>query len=419
MPPDPSYYIFILVALLFSAFFSGMEIAYLSANRLKIELERKQGTESGKLMGYFVRNQARFLATMLLGNNAAHVVYGICMAAVLAPLFPFAEDSPALLMTTETLISTIIIIFAAEFIPKALFRINPNRSFQLGLLPLVPIYAVLFIPMLITTGLSKLILKIFRVETKGSNQVFGRVDLDDYVQDLSIRIREDAHMENEIQLLQNALEFPELKARECLVPRTDIIALSADDTIEELKEKFIETGLSKILIYEENVDQIIGYVHAYELFNRPKTIREILLPVAIVPEAILVKNLLEQLTRQKKTIAVVVDEFGGTAGLITVEDIIEEIFGEIVDEHDVHKSVAQKLDEETWLFSGKLTIDHLNEEYGLKLPENEHYETLAGLVLHELENIPDLNESFETEHFVITVAEVKDSRIELVRVKMK
>ncbi len=419
MPPDPSYLIYILFALLFSAFFSGMEIAYLSSNRLKIELERQQGTGPGKLMAYFVRNQSRFLATMLLGNNASHVVYGMCMAALLTPILTFADDSPALLMTTESMISTVIIIFVAEFIPKALFRINPNRSFQLGLLPLIPIYGLLFIPMLITTGLSKLILRIFGVKTTASTQVFSRVDLDDYVRDLSDRLREEDHMENEIQILQNALEFPELKARDCMIPRTEIIALNIEDSIDELKEKFIETGLSKILIYRESIDHIIGYVHAYELFNKPLTIKEILLPVSIVPEAVLLKDLLEQLTRKKKTIAVVVDEFGGTAGLVTVEDIVEEIFGDIVDEHDKDLAVEQKIDEDTWIFSGRLEIDYINHEYDLGLKESEDYDTLAGLVLNELEDIPKTDQSFEDERHVFTVTAVEESRIEQVKIKVK
>ena len=356
---------------------------------------------------------------MLLGNNVALVIYGIFMAILLKPLLEGLEAYPALVLLLQTIISTLIVLITAEFLPKAIFRINPNRTLKVGLIPLVLAYGILFIPTIITTFISTAFLKLMRVDTSNSQRAFTKVDLDDYVRDISDRIEVEGHMENEIQILQNALEFPELKARDCMIPRTEIVALNIEDDIVKLTDKFISSGLSKILIYRDNIDNIIGYVHAYELFNKPESIKQILLPVSIVPEAILVKNLMEQLTRQKRTIAVVVDEFGGTAGLITVEDIIEEIFGDIVDEHDVEADIEINLDENTWLFSGRLDIDYINDEYGLGIAESDEYDTLAGFVLNEMEDIPKPNDTFETDKHIFTVMEVSDSRIDQVKIKVK
>jgi CBS domain containing-hemolysin-like protein len=264
-----------------------------------------------------------------------------------------------------------------------------------------------------------LILRLLKADIKNAEQVFTKVDLDHYVRDLSDRIEEDAHMDNEIQILNNALEFSKLKARDCLVPRTDIVACSIDDDIKILKEKFISSGLSRILIYRSNIDNIIGYVHAYELFNKPEYIKNVMIPIGVVPEAILAKELLAQFSESKKNIVVVVDEYGGTAGIITVEDIIEEIFGEIQDEHDREDDIEKQIDESTYLFSGRTEIDYIIENYGLPIVESEEYETLAGLMITNLEEIPELQESYESDKLIFTAVEVEDSRIKLIQIQVK
>ncbi|MCG8576744.1 MAG: hemolysin family protein [Flavobacteriales bacterium] len=419
MDPEPSTYLIIFFTLLGSAFFSGMEIAFVSANRLMIELDRQKGTWNGRILSYFVKNEPHFISTMLLGNNVFLVVYGIFMAVLLEPFLNSIGDYPALILLLQTIISTLIVLITAEFLPKAIFRINPNRTLKVGTIPLLIIYIIFFIPTTITMWISSLFLRLVRADTEDKAEAFTKVDLDHYVRDLSDRIEEEAHMENEIQILQNALEFPEVKARDCMVPRTEIVALEIEDSIDTLRERFIESGLSKILIYRDSIDNIIGYVHSYELFNRPHSIKQILLPISIVPEAVLVKNLLEQFTRLKRTIAVVVDEFGGTSGLVTIEDIIEEIFGEIQDEHDHEDILEEKIDEHTFLFSGRTEIDYVRENYELPIPESTEYETIAGFVLNKLEDIPDQNETFEWEELIFTVMEVSDSKIELIKIKIK
>jgi CBS domain containing-hemolysin-like protein len=341
------------------------------------------------------------------------------MAIFLEPLLFFAKEYQFLMLFLQTIISTIIVVVTAEFLPKAIFRINPNGILNLFVFPLFIVYWVLYLPAMIIIGISNLILRLLKADIKNAEQVFTKVDLDHYVRDLSDRIEEDAHMDNEIQILNNALEFSKLKARDCLVPRTDIVACSIDDDIKILKEKFISSGLSRILIYRSNIDNIIGYVHAYELFNKPEYIKNVMIPIGVVPEAILAKELLAQFSESKKNIVVVVDEYGGTAGIITVEDIIEEIFGEIQDEHDREDDIEKQIDESTYLFSGRTEIDYIIENYGLPIVESEEYETLAGLMITNLEEIPELQESYESDKLIFTAVEVEDSRIKLIQIQVK
>lgn len=418
-PESQRFFIIILITLLCSAFFSGMEIAFVSANRLKIELDRQNGSFSGRILSYFVKHTPKFISTMLLGNNASLVIYGIFMALLIEDPIQAIYDNSAFILIMQTIISTLIVLITAEFLPKALFRINPNRSLSFGAIPLITIYWLFFIPTIITMWISKFFLKILKVDISDSEQAFTKVDLDHYVRDINERMEEEAEMENELQILQNALEFPNVKARDCMIPRTEIIALNIEDDINVLKELFVSTGLSKVVIYRENIDNVIGYVHAHEMFSKPEFIKQVLLPIFVVPEAMLVKDLLEQFTKQKKSIAVVVDEFGGTSGIITVEDIVEEIFGEIEDEHDFEEDVEQKIDEGTWLFSGRLEIDYLQQEYEIPISESSEYETLAGFVINKLEEIPKPNTLLETEELLITVMDVSDSKIDLVKVKIK
>lgn len=419
MPPGTEIYLVILITLICSAFFSGMEIAFISANRLKIELDNQAGSFTGRILSFFVKNTSNFISAMLLGNNASLVIYGIFMALALEPVFENVTTNTALILVLQTVISTLIVLITAEFLPKALFRINPNRSLKFGAIPLYAFYWLFIIPTMITMAISKFFLKIMKVDISDSEHAFSKVDLDHYVRDINDRMDEETEMDNEIQILQNALDFANTKARDCMIPRTEVIALSIDDDVAALTEKFIDTGLSKILIYRDTIDNVIGYVHAHELFSKPSEIKQVLLPIFVVPEAVFVKELLSQFTSQKKSVAVVVDEFGGTSGIITVEDIIEEIFGEIEDEHDKEEDVEQIIDDQTYLFSGRLRVDYLQTEYEIPIPESTEYETLAGFMINKLEEIPKTNTVFETDQLVATAVEVSENKVLLVRVKVK
>lgn len=409
--------IYVLVAILFSAFFSGMEIAFISANRLKIELEKKQGDFSAKILSGFIQKPASFIGTMLIGNNIALVIYSMAMAMLLEPFILVYTSSEGVLLLVQTLISTIIVLFFAEFLPKALLRINPNFALKFAAIPLKVIYLVLFPLTYVTTLLSNGILKLFRVDVSQSNLAFSKIDLEHFVLDIQERQEKGEEIEHEIQIFKNALDFTDVKARECMIHRTEIIAMDIDDSIDELKEKFIETELSKILIYRGSIDNIIGYVHSLELFKKPESIKSILLPVSIVPESMPASEILKQFINQRRSMAVVVDEFGGTSGVITTEDIIEEIFGEIEDEHDVEELIELQVDDDTFLFSAKTEIDYINDKYKLNLPESEEYETLGGLIFYKHESIPEKDEIITISNYRFKIEEVSNNKIELIRVQ--
>lgn len=409
--------IYVLVAILFSAFFSGMEIAFISANRLKIELEKKQGDFSAKILSGFIQKPASFIGAMLIGNNIALVIYSMAMAVLLEPFILVYTSSEGVLLLVQTLISTIIVLFFAEFLPKALLRINPNFALKFAAIPLKVIYLVLFPLTYVTTLLSNGILKLFRVDVSQSNLAFSKIDLEHFVLDIQERQEKGEEIEHEIQIFKNALDFTDVKARECMIHRTEIIAMDIEDSIDELKEKFIETELSKILIYRGSIDNIIGYVHSLELFKKPESIKSILLPVSIVPESMPASEILKQFINQRRSMAVVVDEFGGTSGVITTEDIIEEIFGEIDDEHDVEELIELQVDDDTFLFSAKTEIDYINDKYKLNLPESEEYETLGGLIFYKHESIPEKDEIITISNYRFKIEEVSNNKIELVRVQ--
>ena len=322
----------ILVSLVFSAFFSGTEIAYLQSNRLKIEIDRKQGIVSARILSFFVRNESKFITMLLLGNNIALVVYGIFMGElIIEKIFPAhigIQDLPWLILLTQTLISTLVILVTAEFLPKTIFRINPNRTLSLLAFLLAIVYGILYIPTMFVTFISNLILGLFGSKKEIGEVNFGAIDLDDYL-NKSTKIQTDKEQDYEVKMFHNALNFNKVKARDCLIPRTEIKALNVEQSIEELKNEFVETGYSKIMIFRDTIDNIIGYVHSFEVFKSPETITEILRPVGIVAESMPVNKLLNQFIKQKQGITVVVDEYGGTAGIITMEDVVEEIFGEI------------------------------------------------------------------------------------------
>jgi len=411
--------LFIIIStLIASAFFSGVEIAFVSANRLKIELDKNQGLVSGKILAYFVKNSSKFISTLLLGNNISLVVYGLYMATVLEPVIKSVTDIEAIVLLSQTIISTLIVLITAEFLPKAIFRINPNRTLSTVSILLVIVYVLLFIPTYVTNSISRLFLKLFKINTATGEQAFTKIDLDDYVRDVNDRMDGEAEMDNEIQLLDNAKDFGIKKVRDCMVPRTEILALNIEDSIQNLKSKFIETGYSKILIFRDNIDNVIGYVHSFELFKKPSKIKNILLPITIVSEASLIEDVMDQFTKKKRSMAVVVDEFGGTSGLITVEDIIEEIFGEIIDEHDTVDLIEKELRSGEYIFSARQEIDYVNDKFKLNIEESDEYTTLSGFILNQLEEIPRKNDSFIYKNYKFKILEVSNTRVEEVLIRI-
>jgi putative hemolysin len=421
---DSYWPLIIFLSLLASAFSSGMEIAFITANKLKIELDKKQGVFASNIIGHFVNKPKLFIATMLIGNNAALVVYGLYMGEVIEHSimnqFPIVAESIGDfgVVLTQTILSTIIVLVFAEFIPKAIFSINPNRWLNMMAVPMAIWYGVLYIFAWVITGLSDMFIRIFvRKEVKDEEVEFGRIDLDHYLEEATGNIDQSKAIDHEIQIFQNALDFSNLKARDCLIPRNEIVAVEITDTIDELSKMFIETRLSKILVYRENIDHIIGYVHSYELFKRPQHIQHILRPISIIPEPMPAYEILELFIKQKKHVAVVVDEFGGTAGMITMEDIVEEIFGEIEDEHDKEESTEIVHNDGTYDFSARLEIDYLNNKYPLELPENqEAYDTLGGLILFLRGDIPEEMETIVHGQHTFTTLKVSETKVELVKI---
>jgi putative hemolysin len=411
--------IVVIICLVFSAFFSGMEIAFISANKLKIELAKKQGSLSAKIISSFAQKPGRFIGTMLVGNNIALVIYGLYMAHILEPEIKTLIKNEIGVLTVQTIISTLLILITAEFLPKAFFRRIPNRSLNFLAVPLLVIYYILWLPMIIIIGIAEFFLKTLLKQNFSENKIiFGKVDLDNYLNEAVKNRRKKGELEHEVQILQNALEFPNVKVRECMVPRTDIVAVDAEATVSELHKKFIETGLSKILIFKESIDNIIGYVHSYEIFKRPESIKQVLLPAVVFPETMAAREALEAFIKKRKSIAVVVDEFGGTSGILTIEDVFEEIFGEIDDEHDVEEHTERKINESEYIFSARLEIDYLNSKYNLELPASEEYETLAGLIIHIHESIPAEKEQIEWNNFLFEIIQVAENKIEKVKLKI-
>jgi putative hemolysin len=399
-----------------SAFFSGIEIAFLSANKLRIELESNQGYIPGKILSFFLKKPKRFITTTLVGNNIALVVYGIFTAELMEPFLEQYISSSFAVLFIQVVISTLAIVVTAEYLPKALFRINPNPTLNFLAIPFFLIYLILYPVQILVVGVAEFLLKVvFRRPIESSKIVFGRIDLDNYVKQFTSGQNGTDQFDHEIKIFQNALDFSEVKVRECMIPRTEIIALEVNESIDSLKDKFIETHLSKILIFEEQIDHIIGYVHSAELFKKPQTIREVLLPLAFVPETMHAKEILSILKSQRKSMAIVVDEFGGTAGMITTEDLLEEIFGEIEDEHDKEELIEKQIDENEFLLSARLEIDYLNEEFKLNLPVGDEYETLAGLILHFHGSLPQLGEEILIPPFLFNIQAATNTKIDLVK----
>ena len=408
-------FVIISFSVLLSAFFSGMEIAYLSSNKLRLELDKQSNSIVSRLLQRILHSPSKYIATMLVGNNISLVVYGITMAVVLEPIIQVYTQSSFIVLLIQTLISTSIILVTAEFIPKAFFRLNANRFLRILVFPLTLFYYLLAPIVCVTIFLSKRVLKLFGLVLVEDSHVFGKLDLEEYLKFHSSETNYK-NLDVEVKILQNALDFSSVKIRECMLPRTEIVAIEVTKTIEDLLKIFIDTKLSKVLIYKENIDNIIGYAHSNELFKSPKNIKSILIPISYVPESMMANDMLELFIKERKGIAVVVDEFGGTSGMITIEDIVEEILGEIEDEYDSEKDLEIEIDETTYRFSARLEIDYLNDKYHLDLPKSDEYETLGGLLISQLETIPMKFTEIKIRDYRIVIDQVTETKIEAVTI---
>ncbi len=426
MSPD---LLIIVVSLLFSAFFSGMEIAYVSADRVQVSIFKAEDSWSARAMSKLLSRPDKYIATTLVGNNIVLVIYGYYMgAAIIRWLFPQyagSDELPFDVLLVQTLISTGVILLTGEFVPKVVFRIYSVGMLRVLAIPMYIIYRVLdllYITDFILWISSFMIRKIFRQqETQALNFSFGRVDLGYYIEQQmeNLDTEQRSQMDKEISIFRNALDFRDVKARECMVPRTEMRTLEIGAPMEEFKRLFISSGLSKIVVYRDSVDNVVGYVHSFDFFRPVESIQDILLPVLFVPESMPVNEILKDLTQKRMSIAVVLDEYGGTSGMITVEDIIEELLGDIEDEHDKDLLLEKDLGDGQYLFSARQEVDYLNQRYDLGLPESEEYETLGGLILAHTEKIPQKDEQVEIGDFVFTIREVSSAKIETVHLRKK
>jgi len=420
--------IIIVCCLLFSAFFSGMEIAFISANKIHIEIEKKQEGFLAKILTRLTRKPSKFIATMLIGNNIALVVYGLYMGDLLMNWFLSYGESKNVVMhflftdfslLTQTIISTLIILLTAEFLPKVLFQIYSNTLLKVLALPAYLFYIFFSFLSEFVIKISDIILKaFFKTDGDEVQLAFSKIELGDYITEQMGTVEKEDEVDSEIQIFQNALEFSAVKAREVMVPRTEIEAVELHETPKNLVKRFSDTGFSKILIFKDTIDNIIGYVHSYELFNKPKTIKSVLMPVEFVPETMLISDILSTLTKKRKSMAVVLDEYGGTSGVMTVEDIVEELFGEIEDEHDTTDLLEEQIDDTNFKFSARLEVDYINENYRLELPESDEYGTLGGLIVNETGEIPDKDAEIKINNFLFKILEVSSTKIDLVSLEI-
>ena len=411
---------YILISLAFSAFFSGMEIAFISSNKLRHELDKKNKNIAGKILDIFYRNPNQFISTMLVGNNIALVVYGLQMAIVLEPFIARFVDNEALIVLIQSIISTLLILFTGEFIPKTIFKLNPNFSLNLFSVPLLIIYIILYPISKFSALISYLILKLVGVKniTQSSRRTLGKVDLDFFIQQSIEDAPLNSDMDTEVKIFQNALDFSNVRLRDCIVPRTEVVAVDLTTSLDELKSRFIESGISKIIVYDGNIDNVVGYIHSSEMFRAPTNWHENVKQVPIVPETMSAHKLMKLFMQQKKTIAVVVDEFGGTSGIVSLEDLVEEIFGDIEDEHDNTSYVCKQIGEDEYVLSGRLEIEKVNETFNLDLPEEDDYMTVGGLILNRYQSFPKLHEVVTIDKFQFKIIKVTATKIELVRLKV-
>lgn len=411
--------IIVIISILLSAFFSGMEIAFVSANKMHIELEKKREGFIPKILTIITQKSSKFITTMLVGNNISLVIYSYYMGELLIRFLPIEAFNDFSILLIQTIISTIIILVTAEFLPKAIFRIYANEVLKLFAVPAYIFYYIFHFFSEFITIISDFFLRVFFKTNADEQQTeFSKEELGIYINEQLDSGNDDDEMDSEIQIFQNALEFQNVKAREVMVPRTEIVSVEMHETVSNLKNTFINTGLSKILVYKTSLDDVVGYVNAFELFKKPKTIKSILLPLEFVPESMMINDILNSLMKKRKSVAVVIDEYGGTSGMITVEDIVEELFGEIEDEHDSQEFLEEKISESKFNFSARLEIDYLNEEYDLNIPKSEAYETLGGFIIEHTENIPEEKELIDLETFEIKILKMSGAKIDEVSLKI-
>ena len=402
----------IIISLIFSAFFSGMEIAYISSNKISIEIEKKKTGFISSIIKILTKKPSKFITTMLIGNNIALVIYGFTMGALLTREFD-------LNLINQTLVSTFIILITAEFLPKVFFQIYSLKFFKIFILPAYFFYIVFYFVSDFVIWISDIFLKIF-FKSKGDNKqmLFSKDELGHYINEQMDAVEKDQEIDSEVQIFQNALDFSELKSRDVMIPRIELVAVEIHDYISNLKSLFISSGYSRILIYKSTIDDVLGYAHSSDLFNKPKTIKSILMPVEFIPEAMLIKDVLNLLTAKRRTIAIVLDEYGGTSGMITIEDIVEELFGEIDDEFDNNELIERKVSDNEYEFSARIEVDYLNENYKLHLPVSEEYETLGGLIVNSTEEIPTIKQEIRVGNFLFKILDVSNTRINLVSLKI-
>ena len=415
-----SIIIYLLITMAFSAFFSGMEIAFVSVDKLRFEMDRKGGVSS-RILSLFFRNPNDFISTMLVGNNIALVIYGILMAQIIGDnLLAGWITNHFVMVLVQTVISTLIILVTGEFLPKTLFKINPNLALNVCAVPLFICYVVLYPISKFSSGVSYLFLRLFgmKVNKEASAKAFGKVDLDYFVQSSIDNAESEETLDTEVKIFQNALDFSAVKIRDCIVPRTEVVAVALDTSLEELKGRFVESGISKIIVYDGNIDNVVGYIHSSEMFRSPKDWRDHVKEVPIVPETMAAHKLMKLFMQQKKTIAVVVDEFGGTSGIVSLEDLVEEIFGDIEDEHDNTSYICKQIGEHEYVLSARLEIEKVNETFNLELPESDDYLTMGGLILNQYQSFPKLHELVSVGKYQFKIIKVTATKIELVRLKV-
>jgi CBS domain containing-hemolysin-like protein len=411
--------IYLIITVLFSAFFSGMEIAFVSVDKLRFEMDKK--SVSYPILSFFFRHSNNFISTMLVGNNIALVIYGILMAQLIEQkLLSGLIHNEFLIVLVQTVTSTLILLVAGEFLPKTLFKINPNLMLKVFAVPLFICYIVLLPVSFLASGVSMLFLRLFgmKINKETSAKAFGRVDLGYFIQTGIDNAESREELDSEVKIFQNALDFSTIKIRDCIVPRTEVVAVDLATSLEELKNKFVESGLSKIIVYYGNIDNVVGYIHSSEMFRDPKDWTDNVKETPIVPETMAAHKLMKLLMQQKKTIAVVVDEFGGMSGIVTLEDLVEEIFGDIEDEHDNTSYICKRLSDNEYVLSARLEIEKVNETFGLDLPESDDYMTIGGLILDQYQRFPKLHELVTTGRYQFKIIKVTATKIELVRLKI-
>ena len=411
----------ILITMAFSAFFSGMEIAFVSSNKLRFEMDRNEQSITSRILSIFYKNPNNFISTMLVGNNIALVIYGILMAELIEKnLLANYIDNEFLLVLSQTIISTLIILVTGEFVPKTLFKINPNFTLNICAIPAYICYVLLYPISKFASGLSGVLLFLTgtKINKEASDKAFTKIDLDHFIQSSIQDSDNEEEINTEVKIFQNALDFSNIKVRDCMVPRTEIIAIEEDASVEELMNLFTEKGISKILVYQDNIDNIIGYIHSSEMFHEPADWRQCIRQLPIVPETMSANKLMKLFMQQKKSLAVVVDEFGGTSGIVALEDLVEQIFGEIEDEHDTTSYVAKSIGNGEYVMSGRLDIEKANELFALDLPESDEYQTIGGLILHQYQSFPKAHEIITLDKFQFRIIKVTATKIELVKLKV-